>query len=139
MLSSKHYIEYILYSRNISHLTDLLLSDLTVLLASDKSDNAFSKALSRIYSIFYGYQLFDWSIAIRPDGSASIRLLINLIMLSSNWHYIEYILHSMDISHSSDLSLLDLTALLASDKFGIAFFKALFRIYSIFYGYQSFD
>ena len=43
----------------ISHSTSLLLSDLTVLLASDKSDNAFFKALSRIYSIFYGYQLFD--------------------------------------------------------------------------------
>ena len=43
----------------MGHLTDLLLSNLTVLLASDKSDNAFFKALSRIYSIFYGYQLFD--------------------------------------------------------------------------------
>ena len=45
---------------DISHSTDLLLSDLTALLASDKSDNAFLKALDRIYSIFRdGYQLFD--------------------------------------------------------------------------------
>ena len=44
---------------DISHLTDLLLSDLTVLLASDKSDNVLFKALYRIYSIFYGYQSFD--------------------------------------------------------------------------------
>ena len=43
----------------ISHSTDLLLSDLTVLLASDKFDNAFFKALYRIYSIFYGCQSFD--------------------------------------------------------------------------------
>ena len=44
---------------DISHLTDLLLSDLTVLLVSDKFDNAFFKALYRIYFIFYGYQSFD--------------------------------------------------------------------------------
>ena len=44
---------------DISHLTDLLLSDLKVQLASDKSDNAFFKlALYRIYSTFYGYQSF---------------------------------------------------------------------------------
>ena len=45
---------------DISHSTDLLLSNLTVLLASDKSDNAFLKALDSIYSLFYaGYQPFD--------------------------------------------------------------------------------
>ena len=44
---------------DVSHSTDLLLSDLSVLLASDKSDNAFFKALCKIYSIFYGYQSFD--------------------------------------------------------------------------------
>ena len=44
---------------DISYSTDLLLSDLTVQLASDKSDNAFFKlALYRIYSTFYGYQSF---------------------------------------------------------------------------------
>ena len=58
---------------DISHSTDLLLSDRSVLLASDKSDNAFFKVLYRIYSISYWYQSFDWSIAIRPNGSASIR------------------------------------------------------------------
>ena len=73
MLSLKHYLEYIIYSMVIGHSTSLLLSDLTVLLASDKSENAFLKALDRIYSLFYGYQPFDWSIAIRPDDSASIR------------------------------------------------------------------
>ena len=44
---------------DISHSTDLLLSDLTVLQASNKSDNAFFKVLYKIYSIFYGYQSFD--------------------------------------------------------------------------------
>ena len=56
-----------------SHSTDLLLLDLTILLASDKSDNALFEALYGIYSIFYGYQSFDCSIANRPDGSAGIR------------------------------------------------------------------
>ena len=57
--SSKHYIEYILYSMDICYSTDLLLSDLTVELALDKSDNAFFKlALYRIHSTFYGYQSF---------------------------------------------------------------------------------
>ena len=44
---------------DISYSTDLLLSDLTVLQASNKSDNAFFKlAVFRIYSTFYGYQSF---------------------------------------------------------------------------------
>ena len=61
-----------------SHSTDLLLSDLTVLQASDKSDNAFFKVLYRIYFIFYRYQSFGRSIAIRPDGSGATDIKFNL-------------------------------------------------------------
>ncbi len=45
----------------------------------------------------------------------------------------------MDINYSTDLLLSDLRVQLASYKSNNAFFKlALYRIYSTFYGYQSF-
>ena len=69
---------------DISHSTDLLLSDLTALLASDKSDNAFFKG--PIQEVIFG-PLGDDPICpvaalhafleVRPSTKASLPLFVN--------------------------------------------------------------
>ncbi len=77
---------------DVSHSTDLLLSDLSVLLASDKSDIASSEH-------DFEYILYSMDISHSTDLLLSDRTVLLASDKSDNAsskHFIEYVLYSMD-------------------------------------------